>query len=158
MQTVQPIPCSTVLLDKLIVAQLVKKSPGFYGARRFIIVMVGSLFNDAFSVTRLYSVDDRMISEWWWIGKDLVESGRGLILMYYPGIRWWDWGKLRKACQDSRSPEPRIEPGTYRIRSRRVNHSTTTFGHYRVDKDNHIKKDEIGMQETTEDLRQDNQS
>jgi hypothetical protein len=36
------------------------------------------LFNDAFSVTRLYSVDERM---------DLVGSGRGLILRYYPGIR-----------------------------------------------------------------------
>jgi hypothetical protein len=33
----------------------------------------GSLFNDAFSVTGLYSVDDR-ISVWWWIVKDLVEA------------------------------------------------------------------------------------
>jgi hypothetical protein len=31
---------------------------------------VGTLFYDAFSVTRLYSVDERMISEWWWLGKD----------------------------------------------------------------------------------------
>jgi hypothetical protein len=23
----------------------------------------------------------------WWIGKDLEESGHGIILMYYPGIR-----------------------------------------------------------------------
>jgi hypothetical protein len=30
--------------------------------------------------------------------------------------------------QDSRSPGPRIETGTFRIRSRSVNHSTTTFG------------------------------
>jgi hypothetical protein len=30
--------------------------------------------------------------------------------------------------QDSRSPGPRIEPGTIRIRSRNVNYSTTTFG------------------------------
>jgi hypothetical protein len=29
----------------------------------FAIVLIGSLFNDAFSVTRLYSVDDRAISE-----------------------------------------------------------------------------------------------
>jgi len=28
-----------------------------------IVIKVGSLFYDAFSVTRLYSVDDRMISE-----------------------------------------------------------------------------------------------
>jgi hypothetical protein len=48
--------------------------------------LVGSLFNDAFSVTRLYSIDDRIVSEWWWIGKDLAESGRGLILMYYHSI------------------------------------------------------------------------
>jgi hypothetical protein len=29
-----------------------------------------SLFNDAFSVIRLYSVDGRMTSEWWWIDED----------------------------------------------------------------------------------------
>jgi hypothetical protein len=28
-----------------------------------LMMMVGSLFNDAFSVTRLYSVDDRIINE-----------------------------------------------------------------------------------------------
>jgi hypothetical protein len=28
-----------------------------------------------------------MVSEWWWIRQDLVGSGRGLILRYYPGIR-----------------------------------------------------------------------
>jgi hypothetical protein len=27
-----------------------------------------------------------VISEWWWIGKDLVGSGSGLILRYYSGI------------------------------------------------------------------------
>jgi hypothetical protein len=47
----------------------------------------GSLFYDAFSVTRLYSVDDRVINEWWWIGKEFVGSGRGLILRFYPSIR-----------------------------------------------------------------------
>jgi hypothetical protein len=36
----------------------------------------GSLFYDAFSVTWPYSVGNRAISEWRWIGKDLVESGR----------------------------------------------------------------------------------
>jgi hypothetical protein len=30
----------------------------------------GSLFYDAFSVTRLYSVDDRVTSEWWWVDED----------------------------------------------------------------------------------------
>jgi hypothetical protein len=50
------------------------------------VLLVGSLFNDAFSVTRIYSVGVR-IREWWWIGKDLVGCGRGLMLRYYPGIR-----------------------------------------------------------------------
>jgi hypothetical protein len=45
------------------------------------------LFYDASSITRLYIVDDMVISEWWWIVNDFVESGRGLIVMYYPGIR-----------------------------------------------------------------------
>jgi hypothetical protein len=31
-------PCSRILLQKLTVTQLVKKSPSFYGTRRFIIV------------------------------------------------------------------------------------------------------------------------
>jgi hypothetical protein len=48
--------------------------------------LVGSLFYDIFSVTSLYSVDGRVISEWWSIGRDLVESGHGLILRYYSGI------------------------------------------------------------------------
>jgi hypothetical protein len=46
---------------------------------------VGSLFNNAFSVTRLYSTDDRMISERLRIGKDLVGTGHGLILRHLPG-------------------------------------------------------------------------
>jgi hypothetical protein len=89
--------------------------------------LVGSLFNDAFSVTRLYSVDDRTISELL-IGKDLVGSGRGLILSYYPGIHLERLKKPMKnfSC-NSRSPGLRIEPGTSRIRSRSVHHSTTTF-------------------------------
>jgi len=40
----------------------------------------GSLFHYAFSVTRLYIVDDRVISEWWWIWKDSEGSGRGIRL------------------------------------------------------------------------------
>jgi hypothetical protein len=52
-----------------------------------LMLSVGTLFYDAFSVTRLYTVDDRVMSERWWVGKDLVGSGRGLILGYYPVIR-----------------------------------------------------------------------
>jgi hypothetical protein len=75
--------------------------------------MVGSLFNDAFSVTRLYSVDDRMIRERL-IGQDSVGSGRGLIVRYYPGIRLEGLRKMTKNLnQNSRSPGPRIERGTW---------------------------------------------
>jgi hypothetical protein len=49
--------------------------------------LVSSLFYDVFWVTRLCCVDDRMTSEWWYNGKDLVGSGRGVILRYYPGTR-----------------------------------------------------------------------
>jgi hypothetical protein len=53
-----------------------------------------------------------MISEWQWIGKDLVGRGRGLILRQYPGICLEG---LRKATenlsQQMWSPGPRIEPG-----------------------------------------------
>jgi hypothetical protein len=34
----------------------------------------------------LHRVDDRVINEWWWTGNDLVRSGHGLILRYYPSI------------------------------------------------------------------------
>jgi hypothetical protein len=72
-------------------------------------------------------VDDRMVSEWW-IGMDLVGRGRGLILRYYPGIRLEGPRKTTKNLnQDSRSSGTRFETGTFRIRSRSVNHSTTTF-------------------------------
>jgi hypothetical protein len=90
--------------------------------------VVGSLFNETFSVTKLYSVDNRMINHWWWIRKGLVGSGCGLILRYYSGIRL---ERLRKPMKNinqlSRSQGPRIKTGTSRIRSRSVNHSTTTF-------------------------------
>jgi hypothetical protein len=59
----------------------------------------------------------------------LLGSCRVLILRYYPGI---GLEGLRKTAQNlshtSRSPGPRIEPGTSRIRSRGVNNLTTTFG------------------------------
>jgi hypothetical protein len=34
-----PIPCSRVLIEKLIVPQLVKKFPSFYGTRRIITIL-----------------------------------------------------------------------------------------------------------------------
>jgi hypothetical protein len=37
------------------------------------------IYLTTFFSNRLQSVDDRMISEWWWSAKDLVGSGRGLI-------------------------------------------------------------------------------
>jgi hypothetical protein len=61
-------------------------------------LFMGLLFYDAFSVTRLYSVDNKVISEWQWIGKDLVGSGHCLFLRYYPGIRLEG---LRKATETS---------------------------------------------------------
>jgi hypothetical protein len=93
----------------------------------YFIVAV-SLFFDAFSVTRLYSVNDRVISKLRSNGKDLAGSGRGLILRYYPGICLEGLRRTTKDLnQDSRSPGPRFEPGTSRIRSSVINHSTTTF-------------------------------
>jgi hypothetical protein len=80
--------------------------------------LVGSLFNDVFSVTRLYRVDDSVIIEWRWIVKDLVGSSHDLILRYYPGIRLeWLRKATKKLNQDGRSPGPRIEPGFSRIRT-----------------------------------------
>jgi hypothetical protein len=50
-------------------------------------------------------------------------------LRYYSAIRVKGLRKSTKNLnQNSRSPGPRIEPGTSRIRSISVNHSTTTFG------------------------------
>jgi hypothetical protein len=52
-----------------------------------IIVYIGSLFKDAFSVIQTKS---RQIKDDKWmikIGKDLEGSGRGVILRYYPSIR-----------------------------------------------------------------------
>jgi hypothetical protein len=70
---------------------------------------VPSLFYDAFSVTKLHTVDD-MTSEWWWIGKDLVGSGRGLILRYYPGISLDGLSKTTKPCDNSRSSGQESNP------------------------------------------------
>jgi hypothetical protein len=90
--------------------------------------MIGCLFYNALSVTTLYSVDDGMISEWWWIGKDLAGSGRGQSWRS-PGIHLEVLRKTtRNVNQDSRSLGPRFEPGTSRLRSKSVIHSITTFG------------------------------
>jgi hypothetical protein len=50
-------------------------------------------------------------------------------LRYCAGIRLERLRKTTKILnQHSRSPVPRFEPGTSRIRSRSVDHSITTFG------------------------------
>jgi hypothetical protein len=53
-------------------------------------------FYDAFSVTRLYSVDDKLISEWWknWKGFGRKRSWRDL--RYYPGTRLEGLSKTMK--------------------------------------------------------------
>jgi hypothetical protein len=80
--------------------------------------------------TRLYSVDGYG-DKWWWIGKDLIGRGRGLFKIYrhLPGGTEENHQNLN---QHSRSPEPRFEPETSRIRSS-VSHSTMTFGNINTD-------------------------
>jgi hypothetical protein len=65
-------------------------------AGQWFVGLVLFYFKTLFSVSRLYSVDGRMTSEWWWIGKDLVWSDHGLILRYNPGLAWRYWGKSRE--------------------------------------------------------------
>jgi hypothetical protein len=48
-----------------------------------------------FSVTRPYSVDDMVISEWRWMEKNLVGSGGILIQGTMPKFAWRDWGKSK---------------------------------------------------------------
>jgi hypothetical protein len=78
-------------------AECDKKCPG-----RFVVH-----FTTPFSVTRLYSVDDRKTSEWCWIGKDLVGNSRGLMLMYY---LWGAEEDCENLNQVSRSPGPILNP------------------------------------------------
>jgi hypothetical protein len=66
----------------------------------------GSLFNGAYLIVRLYSVDDTMISQWWWIGKDLVASGRDLIFKALPPAFAWRTEENHEKPQASRSPGP----------------------------------------------------
>jgi hypothetical protein len=99
-----------------------------YTLRRFIYVhILVVLFYDAFSVTRLYSVDGR-ISEWWWSWNDLVGSGSGLILSYCPVIRLEGLSKSTKTLI-------RVARAVNRTRdlpiwTRIFNHTTTTLGVY----------------------------
>jgi hypothetical protein len=90
--------------------------------------LAGCLFHDAFSVNRLYSVGDRVTSGWW-IRKDLVVSGGGLILRCQPGILL---ERLRETMkipnQDIQTPGLRFKPWTSRIQSRSINYSTMTLG------------------------------
>jgi hypothetical protein len=59
----------------------------------------------------------------------LVGRGHGLILRYYPSIHLEGLRKsIKNLDQYSQSLGLRIEPGTSRIGSRSVNHSTMTFG------------------------------
>jgi hypothetical protein len=86
--------------------------PSLSSSSGYSVLWVGSFFYGAFSVTRLCSVNDRVISEWWWIGKDLVGSDRSLILRYYPGIRLEGLRKTTKILnQDSLSPGRDLNPG-----------------------------------------------
>jgi hypothetical protein len=89
--------------------------------------LVGSLFNDTFSVTRLYSVDDRMISEWW-IEKKNLGSGRGLILRYCHDFRMEGLRKntknsvdiARRRGRESAAGPPEHEAGVLTTRPRRL--------------------------------------
>jgi hypothetical protein len=67
------------------------------------------------------------MTEEWRIESGVKGSGRVLILRYYPGICL---DELRKTTKNLRVAGlgPRFEPGISLIRSRSVNHSTTTFG------------------------------
>jgi hypothetical protein len=65
-------------------------------------MVVASLFDDAFSVTILYTAYDMVIIEWWWMGKDSVGGSRGLIQGTIPSSAWKDWVKHENLNQDSR--------------------------------------------------------
>jgi hypothetical protein len=71
-----------------------------------------SLFYDAFSVTKTYIASNKRVTSKLWFGKDLEESGRDLILRYYPGIHLQGLRETTKnLSQDSRSPDRDINPG-----------------------------------------------
>jgi hypothetical protein len=75
--------------------------------------LVGSLFYDAFSISRHYSIDVSVISEWWWIGKDLV----GGVQITISAFTWWDWEKQRKTLvriANRRGRDLNTEPPEYK--------------------------------------------
>jgi hypothetical protein len=66
-----------------------------------------------------------MTMNWKWFGRKRLWR----VLRYYRGIRLQGLKKnTRNLSRDSRLLGPRSEAGTSRIRSRNINHSTTTFG------------------------------
>jgi hypothetical protein len=86
-----------------------------------VLFQVGSLVYDAFSVTTLYSVDDMVISEWWWMVKDLVGNGHGLIEGTMLEFVWRHWGKPRK---QSAQPAARAEIWTQDLPNTKQNWSS----------------------------------
>jgi hypothetical protein len=51
-----------------------------------------------------------MISEWW-LGKDLEQSGRGLIPGIIPKFAWRNWGKpQKKLSQNTQFPGRDLNP------------------------------------------------
>jgi hypothetical protein len=71
--------------------------------------------------------NERAIEEWR-TGNNEEGSGRGLTYeIYLERLR-----KTKKPQSGQSVSRPRFESGTFRIRSRSANHSTTTFGGYRV--------------------------
>jgi hypothetical protein len=51
-----------------------------------------------------------MVIDWWWIGKDVEASVRGLTEGSIPAFAWRDWEKSEKP-QDRRSPGRDLKPG-----------------------------------------------
>jgi hypothetical protein len=90
--------------------------------RILIIYFICSLFKGALPVTS----NERVLGGWR-IGNDGKASGRGLIQGTLPEFAWTDWGKSRR--NSATIAVLRAEIWTRylnRIRSRCVNHSTTT--------------------------------
>jgi hypothetical protein len=89
------------------------------------LLLVGSLFNNAFPVTRIYSVEDtELLMNWKVFSRKRSWSNYKVLFRHSPGETEENHENLN---HDSRSPGPIIEPGTSRIRSRSVNRSTTMF-------------------------------
>jgi hypothetical protein len=78
-------------------------------------------------VTKITASNEVVISEWL-IGKEWQGSGRGLILSTVPNLPGETEEHHEKFPSEYTVSELKFEPGTSRIRSRSVNHSTKTFG------------------------------